>query len=240
METIAIVCFQWRNGYREYKPEYVNILERMVSRNLSIPYRFICISDETEGFSDNVEVMPLPGKAREIADIKTIEGPKYPSCHRRLWLFSKEAQSIADRIMLLDIDMVVVGDMAPLFEYQDDFIGWRPRGNWGQKCRIGGAIWLLRAGTHSWVWDDFVRDPKAAIKAARSAGYRGSDQAWVSYCLAENCKVFPRELGLYQSQDKIKKMDAPPEDTIMVQFNGDEKPWSNEMQKVEWVKKHWR
>lgn len=247
-ESIAVVCFQWNTGFREYKAEYVNTLARMVSRNLSLPHRFICITDEKKGFENNVEVIPTPKSAKQICRLQSPEGSRFPASYRRLWLFSKGAEFIADRVLLLDIDCIITGSIDHLFDFDDDFVGWRPmKGRWSKQNRIGGGTWLLRTGTHSWVWDSFIEDPALAIKKARSNGYRGSDQAWMSYCLANSCKVWLNlpgnsgsfEAGIYQNQDGVKKWEKPPKNASIVHFNGVEKPWSVNMQRKQWIKEYW-
>jgi|SRR6056297_110709 len=245
-ETIAIVCFQWNTGFRDYQPEYVNVLQRMVARNLSLEHRFICITDEYQGFSADVEILPVPKSAREIAKLQSPEGSRFPASYRRLWLFSNEATMLADRVMLLDIDCIVCGWLDPFFESSQDFVGWRPiSGRWSREDRVGGGTWLLRTGTHTRVWEDFIADPLAAMKKARKAGYRGSDQAWISYCLAEDCAVWTDEMGIYrsgiyQNQDGMKKWQWPPEDARIVHFNGVQKPWSPSMQKKQWIREYWQ
>lgn len=249
-ESLAIVCFQWNTGFRDYRPEYVNVLQRMVERNLSLEHRFICITDEYEGFDDKVDIIPIPKSARGIAELQSPEGSRFPASYRRLWLFSQEATMLADRVMLLDIDCIILNPLDPLFDTPGDFVGWRPKsGNWSREDRIGGAIWLLRTGTHTRVWEEFAQDPAAAMAKARKAGYRGSDQAWLSYCLANKCALWPRDIGIYkppkpsgiyQNQDGIHKWEHPPEDAIVATFNGIQKPWSPGMQKKRWVREYWR
>src|SRR5690606_10778105 len=92
------------------------------------------------------------------------------------------------------------GPIDPLIEFMgadDTFVGWRPPTTWNGIVRVAGGNWLLRAGAHQEVWERFG---EAGIKAARKAGQRGSDQAWISYCLASNCKVWPKGHGIYEAQ----------------------------------------
>ncbi|KKK49835.1 hypothetical protein LCGC14_3131060, partial [marine sediment metagenome] len=129
-EQIAVVCYLWGNdGFsdpRGFEPEQVNVLARRVKENLSFPHRFICITDESEGFSQDVELMPLPDEARAIANIPTAQGHKrFPSCYRRLWTFSKGAKALGDVVLVLDIDCFITGCLDPLFDFMPDahFIG---------------------------------------------------------------------------------------------------------------------
>jgi hypothetical protein len=239
-EQNSIVCFLWNDGStKTYLPKHVNRLADIVEAHMSIPYRFICVTDETEGFSDKVELFKLPESVAWIKDVRTPEKPRLPSSYRRLWLFSKEAKCLGDRILQTDIDVVILKDLAELFTIPDDFVGWRPRSEKRPHIRpvegvhrIGGGTWLLRTGTHTHIWENFSTK---GIKEARAAGWRGSDQAWLSYNLAATCKVFPDSMGIYHSQDGAKEWTKVPENARIVHFNGNICPWEPEAQSRPWV-----
>jgi|SRR5690606_37321959 len=222
LDDVSFVCFQWNEGFREYTPERVNTLARGIKKHYRKPHRFICVTDETQGFSSDVELIRLPESARWAAQMKSPEGGRFPSSYRRLWCFSKEATCLGSRIMQLDIDCLIVGNLEPLFDYPDDFIGWRPNSVWGNSMRIGGGTWMLRTGTHTHVWESLT--PQGIAKA-RAEGWRGSDQAWLSYCLSATCKVWPKDIGIYQKQDKVYSWSEPPANVKIVHFNGEPKYW---------------
>lgn len=200
----------------------------------------MCITDETEGFSSDVTVVPLPDAARNAASWPSPEGPNYPASYRRLWMFSEDAKQIADVVLMTDIDCVVTGSVDPLVEYMDevgaDFVGWRPPTTWNGVVRVAGGNWLLRTGAHTRVWDDLSPE---SLRAARKAGQYGSDQAWISYCLAKNCAVWPEGHGIYEAQSmRPSFFHALPRDARIVHFNGANlKPW--EALDRKWVAKHW-
>lgn len=240
-ESLAIVCFQWNVGFREYRPEYVNALARGYRRNLSLPHRFVCITDETEGFSSDVIVMPLPESAREVSQWPSPHGPEYPASYRRLWTFSIEAKALADVVLMTDIDCVVTGPVDPLIEYLGetgaDFVGWNPPTTWsGVRRRLAGGNWLLRTGTKAHVWEGLNSE---GLAEARKSGQMGSDQAWISYCLANDCVVWPKGHGIFEAQwMRPNKFRVLPEGARIVHFNGaDLKPW--QALDIEWVRTHW-
>jgi hypothetical protein len=231
---LAVVCFQWNTGYREYRPEYVNALARGVKRNLPVPHRFVCITEETKGFSAEVEVFPTPREALDAAKIQSPEGPRFPSSYRRLWAFSEEAKALGDRILMLDIDCIITSNLEPLLEPQDDFIGWRPSSLWGKEQRVAGGTWLLKAGSRTDVWTNFSRQ---GVARARAAGYRGSDQAWISYCMGPNVSLWPQHCGIYQAQQMKKQgFRVLPKDARIVHFNGGAKAWT--LRHIPWIAEH--
>lgn len=230
----SIVCFLW-GGNRDFRPEHVNVLANMVARHLPEPHRFICITSATKGFSDRVEVLSTPPASEALGHLRTPERAHFPSCYRRLWMFSEEAKVLGDRVLLVDIDLVVVNDLRPIFNMPQEFVGWRPYRDWGAPMRFGGGIYLLSPGTRTKVWDDF-KGP-SSIAEARAAGFRGSDQAWISYKLGLNEAYWDRDAGIYSIRDMKGTESVLPKDARLIQFNGPCKPWQS---RLAWAQEHWR
>lgn len=234
----SIVTWLWNDpthgGGRAFKPEHVNVLQRMFARHLKEPHRFVCVADDSKGFSPDVEVFKTPPEAVAVGKLRTPEGVRFPSCYRRLWMFSEAAKALGDRVLLIDIDLVVVSDVAPIFDMPQDFVGWRPFRDWGAQLRFGGGIYLLTPGTRTKVWDKFKG--QESIAKARAAGFRGSDQAWISYCLGGHEVYWPKTSGIYSIRDFAGRETQLPKDARLVQFNGPTKPWRSPLF---WVRQHW-
>lgn len=226
---------------RFFQAKHVNRLAELFRLHLPIPHRFVCISDDLEGFSEHVTVIKTPIAAVAAGNVRSPEGLRFPSCYRRLWAQSEEAKSLlSERVLAGDIDMVPVRDLTPVVSRDEPFVGWRPFRDWGTQRRIGGGLQLFTPGAHPKVWSDFVKNPQAAVMAARNAGFRGSDQAWLSYMLADKVPVWGRDSGLYSIRDFGANHDLP-KDARLVQMNGPAhcKPWSYRGP-ASWVAEHWR
>lgn len=231
-EPRTIVTWVWSGSGRDYGLRHAAILAEHLGRHMVGPFRLVVFSDEP-GEVPGAEVRPIPEGAQRVAHVRTPEGGSFPSSYRRLWLFSEEAREVAPVVLMVDVDVVVTGDWSHLWAHEPeaDFMGWRPGQLWGsQENRVGGGVWRLRTGTHPEVWSEFVRDPAEAIKAARGAGYRGSDQAWISHKLAGNVPVWPSEVGIRSVRDfnrdrRGSVVESIPDGTCMVHFNGALKPW---------------
>ncbi len=232
---ISVVCWMWNGPLRTFLPAHVNALQRMVAAHLSLPHRFICVTDSPQGLAPGVEFFETPEPARNLGLIASPEGPRFPSCYRRLWSFSEEAKALGDRILVIDIDLVVMRSIDHVFARPEEFVGWRPYRDWGpkEKIRFGGGIYLLKTGTRVHVWEEF--QSAHSIKKARAAGYRGSDQAWISYKLAEREVYFDKRSGLYSVRD-LNREGSLPTDACIVQFNGNEKPWQS---RLPWARTQW-
>lgn len=231
---ITVVTWIWK-GPRDYRPEHANTLASMLRRHLHVPHRLVCFTDYTEGYSSLVEPLPIPESARELVKLRTPEAGLMPSCYPRLWMFSDEAKSLGERVMLLDVDLLIVDDITPLVAPQDDFVGWRPDKAWGKEDRVAGGMYLLTPGTRQEVWTDFST---AGVQAAKAAGFRGSDQAWMSYKLGKDAALWPQGSGIYALSDLRTHGNVPPPDARIIQFAGHRKPWH--MTWVSWVAKHYR
>ena len=245
--AVTIVTFVW-NGNRDYGPEHVRVLAAMLARHMSVPYRLVAIADDPRGDWGGAEVMETPPAARALGKLETPEGKAFPSSYRRLWMFSREAAQLGGRLLLTDVDIVVTGDWAPLLDFDAPFVGWRPGQNWpkpSQEVRVAGGMYLLTPGAPevARVWDRF--EGQSSILEARQANYRGSDQAWISYCLAPSAPIWPKDSGIYSIRDmtrdnRQKRTAAPPADARVVHFNGHGKPWHAATRAQHpWVGKYW-
>ncbi len=233
---LSVVVWLWQESTRLFLPAHVNTMRKMLARHLPAPHRFICVCDSTEGFASDVEVLLTPPPAAQAGKLRNPEGPRFPNCYRRLWNFSTAASAaFGERILALDIDLVALADLQPLLDTDEDFVGVRPHMRWGNHQRVAGGMYLLRTGTRCEVWERFKG--AASIAEARRAGFRGSDQAWISYCLGKNATVWPEPSGLYSIRD-LKDGRLPlPADARLVQFNGRTKPWDS---RLPWVTQHWQ
>lgn len=234
---ITVVTWIWR-GERIYLPAHVNVLRRMLERHLHVPHRLVCITDETEGFDPGITVMPTPAAAMRLADVKSPEGARFPSCYRRLWMFSDEARVLGERVLLTDVDAVITGDITHLAARTETFVGWLPRMTWGNHERVAGGLYLMTPGAHPGVWNDFGPE---GVAQARAAGYRGSDQAWLSYKLGRGAAVWSINDGVYALSDIGRHGGRLPADARIVQFAGNPKPWEvTQKDGLPWVAEHYR
>jgi hypothetical protein len=233
--TITVVVWLWHAGFRDYCAEHVNTLARVLRRNSSIPLRFVCVADNPDGLAQWVEWFPTPEAAVEVGKLRNPCGQRFPSCYRRLWMFSEDARQLGERLFLLDIDTLALREIAHLFAFDAPFVGWRPMATWGNQQRYGGGSYLLTPGTRPQVWNDFNGQP--SIDEALAAGFRGSDQAWISYKLGPDEPIWPADAGIYSIRDISNGAKPLPEDACLVHFNGPQKPWNSALP---WVAAHWR
>lgn len=237
---LTIVAFKWNSNYAiRYTAEHANVMAAMVARNCSLPHRFVCITDDPTGVL--CDTHPLWDDASQL---KNASGEHLPSCYRRLKLFDPATQKAlgvrpGEAIVSIDLDTVIVDDIAPLIDRPDDFLGWSVPGSHHRRV-FNGSMFMIRHGAHSEVWSEF--DPETSPREAAQAGFRGSDQAWMSYRLAGHASGWTHEDGVVSfAREGLGSVDVLPSGLRVIMFHGYRKPWDDTVQQnTAWVLAHWR
>ncbi len=246
---LDVCCFKWKPspGYRsKFTGQHVNVLRNMVARNYQKPHRFTCITDDPSGIDSSIRIIPL---WPDHGNLPSAYGPRNPSCYRRLKLFSPEAgEIIGPRFVSMDIDMVITGDLSPIWDRPEDFVIIKSP-MVSPRYFYNGSMMMMTAGSRRQVWDDF--NPVASIQETVSRGFFGSDQAWISLLLGKSEATWDESDGVYSYRlhidasmkhgrlvKKLKK-DLPDNAKVIV-FHGEFDPWDVEPQRLSWVRNHWR
>ena len=139
-----VVCLKWGT---KYSSEYVNKLNSMVERNLTLPYTFVCFTDNTAGINPNIRCEPLPKLP--------IEGWWY-----KLWFLSKDFP-LDGTVLFLDLDLIVFKNIDYLFSFAPNkFCVIRDfnrslNSTWN---RINSSVFRYQSKQHSTVFDTFIND----------------------------------------------------------------------------------
>lgn len=214
---MALIVGTWLWGSK-YGAHYVERLAAGVARHLKQPHRFVVFhpSDEDEYLT------------------------QMPGCFARLRAFDpdwQKAQGIkpGDRIVCMDLDLIVTGHLDPLFDRPEEFVILQGA-NSSNPCPYNGSLWLLRAGYRPDVWADFSVEAASKIRFDAFT----DDQAWFWHKMpkAAGWKAGPQS-GVYAFQKTTwPKGEALPRDARVVAFPG----WRDPSQyvRLEWVREHWR
>lgn len=227
---LTIVTWKWdATGYRsKFTGEHVNTLASMVRRRYQRPHRVVCVTNDPTGIDPDISVVP---DAENFADVPSPHGFGNPSCYRRLLLWHPEAaQWFGERFVSVDLDIVLTGDVVPLWDRPEDVVLYRdplyPK-------QYNGSMVLLTAGARQQVWTAF--DPERSPQIARGAGFRGSDQAWLSLRLPGESTWGPAD-GVYSYRKDIEATGRLPKDARVVVMHGRTDPWSSLAQALPWVR----
>lgn len=227
---ISVVTFKWSTpGYRaKFTAEHVRTLQRMVARHYPDPHRFVCFTDDATGIEDIALSL-----WDDYASVPNPTGGGRPSCYRRLKLFDPSmSEIIGPRFVMLDLDTVITGDLRPLWNRPEDVVMWKSPSN---EWPYNGAMFMANTGARPKVWTDF--DPVESPKLTTAAGFRGSDQAWLSYALGPNEAVWTQADGVVYYGKMMRPRERLPKGSRIVFTTGGTAPWTL---KHQWVREHYR
>jgi hypothetical protein len=214
--VLTILSWLWSqpSGRTKFTTEHVAIWADMVRRNLSMPHRIACVTNQR--LPAGVERIVPPG---EFEDVQPKWGPQKPNCYRRLSMFRTDAAEIfGERFVCMDLDCVIGGPLDPLFDRPEDLVLYKGT---APDRPYNGSMMLIRAGCRPKVYSQFSQQ-MATISGEK---FVGSDQAWLAMCLGSRERTWSERDGvfwygpLYQA---IAKKQKP----RVLFFPGKIKPWT--------------
>ena len=151
-----ILCMKWGTLY---DADYVNKLHAMVSRHITGPFRFVCLTDQPAGLHAEIETFPcpeinLPEHARNKGwrKLTTYAPSTYLYDLKGVWLF-------------LDLDVVITGSLDPFFSYEPnkDFVVMR---NWSQpkKNIANTSVYRFHIGKLTYILDQLLENQTELLK----------------------------------------------------------------------------
>jgi len=233
---ISIVTFLWDTGNLHSKKrlkftaEHVNVLYRMCKKNIDVPFEFFCVTDQMhEDFDYKINLVPLWDDFAECG-----------SCFRRLKLFDESSRHLfGDRIIQIDLDTVITGNITDVVQRQEPLIFFRSK---ARRTKVNGSYWSIVPGRYQHIYDNF--DPVESRRQITSNMLIGSDQAWISLQVNdEDLTVLGADDGLYSYNVDIRKPydNGLPDNARLVFFHGKFDPSQKLIQnQCEWVKQYWQ
>lgn len=231
-ENYIVLCVRF--GHR-YGRDYVERLRNMVSRNLSLPYEFVCLTDDK---------IPIDG-------VRTLH--QNNSGYNKQWwhkvhMFDPSLE-INGRILYFDLDVVIHDSIDKLFlNYDREFVGIRDfnrkfHANWKY---LNSSVMSWTHGTQSKIYQDFKKDTASAMRMH-------GDQDWI-WRQSRNTLVFWPESWIQSYKWEIRSREElversgkkgfkfrwdsyPDKECSISVFHGDPKP--NELMD-RYVVENWR
>ncbi len=205
----------WAWGSK-YGPEYVDRLRAGVARNLAQPYEFRVFTPEPED-----------------AHLTEIKG-----CFCRLRAFDPEWQARqgiepGDRIVCLDLDLIVTGALDELFNRPEPF-GILQGVNASNPGKFNGSVWWLDAGYRPDVWSDFSLEAAAKVPHFEFP----DDQAFLEAMIPDAAEIGPADGVFGFRKPGWAGGEQLPQGAKIVAFPGWRDP--SRFQHLRWVSEHWR
>jgi len=130
----------------KYSYDYVNRLYNMVSRNCTLDYQFVCLTDNNLGLDPNIRVLPIPNG---------LEG-----WWCKPYMYSNDLP-LNGTILYMDLDVVISGNIDKLFTYKPD--RWAVIRDFSRAMRptwqkYNSSVIRFRTGELDRVWKNFISD----------------------------------------------------------------------------------
>jgi hypothetical protein len=233
-----VVCVKWGT---KYDADYVNRLYNMVKKNLSLPYKFICLTDDSKGLNKDIDALPFTRKDLVFWWTK-------------LNIFELNLHAISGQAIFFDLDVVITDNIDCLFTFNPDkeFIGVL---DWSRLDQINSSVMRYDISKSNYIidnfykmfkhnelresneWDSFMKINKIVYWERDTDRFYEGDQKWISRQL-ENQNLqdhyFPKDWILSYKRHGTK--DLPENCKVMV-FHGEPKP---DQVDHEYVKNLWR
>ena len=173
---LIVACFFWLDPARQRNvqltPNDVRIWRNMVERNLTVPHRIVCCTHRPD-LIDFMDTVPLD-LSKHVPGLCTVKLAAHKPGN-----IAKEG----DRVLLMDIDCVVTGNLDDLIVAPDIYC--RSRAFWvnpnyeqgGRRGFIQGSMQLFTVGATTFLYEDF--DPRST-PSWLNRRFGGGEQAWIS------------------------------------------------------------
>jgi hypothetical protein len=200
---------------------YVNNLFYGVQRFATMPFTFVCFTNEKLDLDDRIEV-------------RSFKAPTTSGVLPRVYMFSEAAGLFGHQVLCLDIDIVITGSLDRLMQYDGLFCS---RSNFGEDRIPDGDIMSFKAGKEAEdvFWTPFVKNPKAAEDFAK-----GRERFWLWKCVKDRQWDLwddwaPGSVVSYKKA-KIYRTHIVPRNASIVSCHGVPRPHQIT---DKWIKKYW-
>jgi hypothetical protein len=233
--SLVVTTYFWSDKDRRrdytFNHDHVRILRNMVARNLSIPHRFVCVTDDE---IDDIETVKLDWS-------KHVPGTVFI----RLMQHRRDYADIigADRVLNLDLDMVVVGSLDHIASRPEPSVWFRnPNFPSPKRAFYQSSFQLFTPGAHPELYEDF--DPKETPNWVNWR-FGGAEQAWISERLPWDLPYIDHREGIYGA-GRIGDWNSDqtcnlPDNACLITFPGNRMCDQPEvMAKFPWIEEHYR
>ena len=213
----VVICMKWGTLY---PAEYVNVLYNAVTRHLPGPFRFVCLTDDATGFLPEVESFPIP-------EIGLDHAHWYHGAWPKLSVFSPDLYGLTGRALFVDLDTVVLGDLAPLFDVPGPLVALDSR-PWRYKTgapRTMSSIFAFDLGQLGHLIDTLQDNRDALIaRYGIEQDFLHGEQPGITYWPQDWCVSFKYHVRQPLLIDRFKGPEAPKAPAKLLIFHGKPRP----------------
>lgn len=238
---IHIFCMKWGTLY---DANYVNRLYNMVSRNLTLPFKMVCFTDDEEGINEAIQCYPIP----EVQ----IDSNLPERMWKKLTTLKEDLYGLQGTALFLDLDVVIVDNIDCFFQDNNPFMIIK---DYNKQWRITGnsSVYRFEIGKHGYVYDYFVDNFDSIRKQHRN------EQEYLTWAVHEKgmLNYWPKEWCpsyKYHCASRFPlafwKKPTIPEGAKIIIFHGEINPhkaikggwgkWYRYVRPAKWVADYWK
>lgn len=241
---ISIVTWLWQSPENLFGAEHVNKLARALARHCHIPYQFWCITDwaEPDAFEPGVRTFPMFVDHKDMTVTLPI-GPR--ACFHRLALYDRAmADVFGPRIVQLDLDVVITGNITPIVTRPESLLVHRQRADSPTRTTYNPSMLIMDAGILHDCWAEFHANPNGVMNDARKQGWNGSDMAILNRWLDKHPPT--ASLGLddgvanYWSDCRRERWRLPAEARVVLFYGRRRLGDPDVLKDSPWIAEHWK
>lgn len=210
---LNIVCVKFKPAYTS---EYVNALYRACKKNLTVPFRFICFTDDPEGHDEGIDNF--------ISEKK--------DCLKGWWnkLHMFKRGVLEGRVLYFDLDTVILKNIDDIANFDFDFGILRDFYFGRVRNKYGSGIMAFKAEKYYHVWDEYEKE-------GMPQEIKGGDQVYLEKFLIDPVILQDKFPGIQSLKVEKYHHGQPlkPEARIIC-FHGKPKP--HEVN-YNWIKESW-
>ena len=216
VEERTVLCMRWGGLYSK---DYVNILYNSVRRYLSGKFRFVCLTDDTEGLLEGIEALPLPDlglPAEKLAN----------GGWQKLCVFAPSLYNIEGRVLFLDIDVIITGSLDIFFEKRAPIEIIREWAQLGRRL-LGGvsggnsSVFAFDIGGQTQIYEKFMENQSGAFGSFRNEQrFLCAHAQGLAFWRKGLCLSFKEDLMFYPPLNFLFAPRALPKEARIVAFHG--------------------
>lgn len=240
MNPVNILCMKWGT---KFHADYVNKLYRAVTRYLSLPHRFVCLTDNSADLDPGIETFPIPDMPIDIT------GPERG--WKKILTFREEVYDLRGQCLFLDLDVLIHANIDEFFHREGEVIiikDWLKRDGTGNS-----SVYRFEIGRHADVLNEFVSTwPDAKNRYRNEQEFISavlSRKQVLSYWPENWCSSFKRHC-MHPFPISLFKTPKCPESAKIIVFHGHPNPdeaiagnagkWYRFMRPTPWVSQYWQ
>ena len=216
----SILSIKWG---KVFSSEQVNILHRAARANCSTDFDFVCLTDDSSGLDNEIISHPIPMSGLKIFQSGDL--------WRKICLFNPELCEFLDRVLYLDLDTVIVGNIDDFFKDPGQSLHmlntgprWR-RFDESLPAYPASGVMVYRIEPNTIIFDKFKSNPEKICQRYKlEQEFVGDAARSVEYFPLQWIQSFKYHLRRQYVVDLFLPPKNPASDTKIVAFHGYPRP----------------